>query len=143
MHIFKNNRSAVTDVIINERKLLVVKRGYEPSKGMLDLPGGFVNPDENAESALKREINEELNLVIDSCSYITSHPNNYSFGGITVPCLEFFFTCTIKDISQLKAGDDAEEYYWLNIDSIDSSSFAFSSTRYFLDTILRSNEYQP
>jgi len=141
LHIFKNNSSAVTALIVHENNILTVKRNHEPSWGMMDLPGGFVDPGESAEDALKREINEELNLKLISSTYIGSHPNNYDFGGITVPCLDLFFKCTIEDFSTLQAGDDAQSFQWINISEINISDFAFSSTRYFLDTILRTKDY--
>ena len=40
-------------------KLLLVRRGGHPCLGMWALPGGFVNPDENTEAAVLRELEEE------------------------------------------------------------------------------------
>lgn len=39
--------------------VLAVKRGAEPFKGRLALPGGFVQPNENLEQAARRELHEE------------------------------------------------------------------------------------
>lgn len=44
--------------------VLLVKRGGHPEKGKWALPGGFVNPDENADEAAWRELKEETNLDV-------------------------------------------------------------------------------
>ncbi len=45
-------------------KLLAVKRGIEPCKGGLALPGGYVDEGESAEMAAARELLEEANLNV-------------------------------------------------------------------------------
>jgi ADP-ribose pyrophosphatase YjhB (NUDIX family) len=45
--------------------LLAVRRGIEPSKGMLALPGGYINLGETWQAAGAREVLEETGLSID------------------------------------------------------------------------------
>ena len=64
------NASAATAAIITNSKseILLATRAFEPAKGKLDLPGGFVDMNETAEEALIRELKEELNInVITIC----------------------------------------------------------------------------
>ena len=42
------------DIAEKEIKLLLIKRSFEPAKGKWSLAGGFVNPDENLDSAATR-----------------------------------------------------------------------------------------
>ena len=50
---YLNNSAAVACLIFNkEGKLMLARRAIEPAKGMLDLPGGFVEPMESAEAAV-------------------------------------------------------------------------------------------
>jgi mutator protein MutT len=52
-------------VIVDEGKVLLVKRKYEPLKGQWSLPGGMVEIGETLETALAREMLEETALRVD------------------------------------------------------------------------------
>lgn len=43
-------------------KVLLLERAVEPAEGMLDFPGGFIEPGESLEAGLVREIKEEIGL---------------------------------------------------------------------------------
>ena len=49
----------------NQKKVLLVKRGNEPSKGLWSLPGGMVELGERVREAGIREVKEECNIDID------------------------------------------------------------------------------
>ena len=70
---YANPSSATAAFILNGRgELLVVRRAKEPSKGTLDLPGGFVDIGEDIEQGMRREIAEETGLVVEDIKYIFS-----------------------------------------------------------------------
>jgi ADP-ribose pyrophosphatase YjhB (NUDIX family) len=46
--------------------LLVVRRGIEPRRGQLALPGGFINLGESWQAAAARELEEETGVRIDA-----------------------------------------------------------------------------
>ena len=52
-------------VIVDEGKILLIRRKYEPLKGHWSLPGGMVEIGETLEAALTREMQEETGLVVD------------------------------------------------------------------------------
>jgi ADP-ribose pyrophosphatase YjhB (NUDIX family) len=52
-------------VIVDDGKVVLVKRKYEPLKGHWSLPGGMVEIGETLESALSREMLEETGLRVD------------------------------------------------------------------------------
>nr|WP_320119091.1 NUDIX domain-containing protein [uncultured Marinifilum sp.] len=116
-HLYINASAAVAALIINKKgEILLTRRAVEPDKGMLDLPGGFVDIQETAEHAVKREIKEELDLEIQDMSYFMSYPNEYIFGGISVFTIDLAYICRIDSFNGISAMDDisAFEFYQPN-----------------------------
>ena len=108
-HYFINPAAAVAALIENERgELLLTVRAFEPHKGMLDLPGGFVDINEPAEKAVIREIKEELNLDATEVKFLASFPNEYIFSGYSVYTCDLAFCCKVSNWGQLKVQDDVK-----------------------------------
>lgn len=57
--------AGVGALIVHEGKLLIVKRGVEPSKGKWSIPGGAVELGEKIRDALLREVKEECGLDVE------------------------------------------------------------------------------
>lgn len=92
--LYFNIACAVGGLIVDQTgRLLLVRRAKGPSQGLLALPGGFVDPGETAEEALRREVREEVGLSVEIAAAIGSHQNAYSYKGITYPVLDFFYVC--------------------------------------------------
>ena len=66
-HNHKNPVPAVDFLISKDEnsKILLVRRKNDPFKGMLSIPGGFMNQGETAEEAMIREAKEETSLVVE------------------------------------------------------------------------------
>jgi len=113
-HLYINSAAAVAALIVNDKgEILFTTRAVEPYKGMLDLPGGFVDIMETAESALIREIKEELNLDIENFQYLMSSPNEYIFGGLSVFTLDLAYLCHPKSFNHIHAKDDISDYEFI------------------------------
>ncbi len=119
-HYFINSSAAVAGLIQNKNgDLMLTIRAFNPNKGMLDLPGGFVDPMESAETALKREIKEELNLDIVEMKYLTSFPNEYIFSGFSVYTTDMAFVCKVDGWENMHIQDDITDIVFVNKENLD------------------------
>jgi len=100
----------------NKLELLMIKRGNEPYKGFLALPGGFVNMNENLEDAAKRELEEETGVKL---SYLEQL---YTFGDVNrdprgrVIAVAYYGLVKSNEHNAI-GGDDADEAFWIPINN--------------------------
>ena len=116
-------------IVDDDGRLLVARRGKEPAKGTLDLVGGFVDMDENAEQGICREIQEETGLVVENPAYLFSVPNLYVYSGMTIHTLDMFYLVRVATGVSVKAADDAAELMWMNLGDIRPEDFGLMSIR--------------
>ena len=139
---YQNPRASTAAFILNEKgELLVARRGKEPAMGTLDLPGGFVDNDENAEEDMAREIKEETGLVIapESLEYQFSIPNVYHYSGMNIHTLDFFFLCRVDNDVRVQANDDAAELQWVPLREVYVERFGLRSIRQAVHRFLAQN----
>ena len=126
---FANPSSATAAFIVRDGQLLVARRGKEPARGTLDLPGGFVDMDETAEQGMRREIMEETGLQVLRLDYLFSLPNRYLYSDMMIHTLDMFFRAEVSDDAVPKAADDAAELLWVPIAQLQPALFGLDSIR--------------
>jgi NAD+ diphosphatase len=132
---FFNAASAVGALIVKNGKLLTGVRTNDPGKGMLDLPGGFVDPGESLEQALERELQEELSIRPVSMKYFSSGSNYYLYESVEYITCDVFFICEIDSFKSMKASDDISEYKWVTLKDINLHEFAFESVKQVVEKL--------
>ena len=60
--LYQNPHPAAAVLYLQEDRLLLVKRGVAPQKGLWALPAGFQEMDETPEQAARREMHEETGM---------------------------------------------------------------------------------
>jgi NAD+ diphosphatase len=127
---FHNVAAAVGALIYCQGKLLLVKRGLEPSKGLLDVPGGFVDYGESNEQALRRELFEELQLSVEAMQYLFSVPNTYVYKEVEYHTVDsFFLIMLVKRPTLFLQATELNGYCWLSLEDIDADKLAFASLK--------------
>ncbi|MDJ0626115.1 MAG: NUDIX domain-containing protein [Candidatus Caenarcaniphilales bacterium] len=127
---FHNTAATVGAAIKYKDKILLTSRAYNPGKGMLDLPGGFVDYNESLEDALRREIEEELGITnLGDMKYLFSFPNSYDYADITYRTLDSFFAINLKEEPQMNLSDEISDVSWMNLDKINLEEVAFDSIK--------------
>jgi ADP-ribose pyrophosphatase YjhB (NUDIX family) len=133
---FHNTASATGAIIFSRKGILLVKRAQPPKKGFLDVPGGFVNYGEPLESALKREVREELRVDITDWKYLGSFPNTYLYETVTYHTVDVFYICHYDESQSLLPNKEIEDIVWVtDIDSLQMDLVAFDSTKAALSLV--------
>ncbi|WP_353941688.1 NUDIX domain-containing protein [Streptomyces sp. HUAS MG91] len=94
--------------------ILLVERGQEPYAGQWALPGGFLEPDEAAEEAARRELAEETGLA-DVAGLHLEQLRTYSEPGRDprMRVVSVAFAALVPDAPQAQGGGDAARAAWL------------------------------
>ncbi len=126
---YQNTAAAVAVLLEYKEHFVIMKRGREPGKGLLDLPGGFVDPDESAEDACRREIREEIGVEISDLTYRSSCGNTYPYKGITYKTCDMLFTARCESSSFTPQEDEIQEILFIEKDKLSLENFAFDSLK--------------
>jgi 8-oxo-dGTP diphosphatase len=112
---YSNRGVSVDAVIIRGDQILLIQRGTEPDKGRWGTPGGFINWDETAEDALKREVLEEtgLHVIKTRMVGVYSSPSRHPQQVINI-----LYLTEVDDTGKLKHGDDAMDAKWFPLDAL-------------------------
>jgi ADP-ribose pyrophosphatase YjhB (NUDIX family) len=109
-------------------RVLLVRRGKKPYRGMLALPGGFVRPGESLEDTAKRELREETGLKSSGIRleqlHTYSHPERDPRGRI----ISTAFLAIMPDPPEVTGASDAREADWVEVEESlwgPNSSLAF------------------
>ncbi len=129
---YHNAAASVMVILQDKTEVLLVKRNVNPGKGLLDLPGGFVDHKESATQTVIREIKEELNLDLteQELSFFGSYPNQYLYKNILYHTLDICFITNIEK-NRINTFDKQEiqEVTWYKKEEIRLEDFAFQSTK--------------
>ncbi|MBO8183192.1 MAG: NUDIX hydrolase [Archaeoglobus sp.] len=106
-------------VILEENRILLIKRASEPNKGLWSVPGGLVRLGERLEDALKREVKEETGLEVEVGDLAFVAEEIIELEGIKYHYIIIDFFASIKG-GELRAGSDALDVRWFDLDDPNS-----------------------
>ena len=123
--------AAVGAIVVNaKQEMLFVRRSRDPGKGKWGLPGGFVDPDETAEDALRREVAEETGLQVKTLSFLLTLPNRYEHHGVVAPVIDLFFEAQVASPERISlAEDELDAFEWSRPTPKHLDNMAFQSNR--------------
>ncbi len=109
----------------------MIRRKSDTFNNYLAIPGGFVDYGEAVEDAAIREAKEEINVDINLKAIlgVYSAPGRDPRG----PVISTVFIASFS--GEIKAGDDASDYEWLDLNKIDNEKLAFDHKKILHDYI--------
>jgi len=121
---FHNPIPAAGAMIINDGKILLVKRAREPKQGWWCIPAGFMEWTEHPSETAIREVEEEtgLKVKLDSLFEVYSGTDDPRTNAILIVYLATVIEGTPR------AGDDADEVGYFSFDAL-PEKIAFVSNR--------------
>jgi bifunctional NMN adenylyltransferase/nudix hydrolase len=133
-------------VVVQSGHLLVIRRGHQPGRGLLALPGGFLQPDLTLEENAVKELKEETRINVPVSVLKGSVKDRKEFDypdrsqrGRTITFAYFIeLQASLKDgLPKVKGGDDAAKAFWLPLSALGEKEEEFFEdhihiVRYFL-----------
>lgn len=107
MKTIKVVAAVICDSLEKPNKIFATARGYGEFKGQWEFPGGKVEIGETTEEALRREIKEELDIIIKVGNLIDTIEYDYPKFHLSMDC---FWCSVISGNIVLKEAEDAK---WL------------------------------
>jgi ADP-ribose pyrophosphatase YjhB (NUDIX family) len=105
---------AVSTLVRNRGRVLLVKRGRPPLEGYWAFPGGRVEPGETLLAAAEREVREETGVMVDGMRQIDTVEiiRRDATGGVESHFVLLVFGAEFKSGTPV-AGDDAADALWV------------------------------
>lgn len=119
----------VDAVVVQSGHILMIRRRAEPGRGLLALPGGFLDAseDKSLEDAMLREVREETGLKVPAPVLRGNIEEVKVFDAIERSTRgrtithAFFIKLPNGELPRIKAGSDASAAHWIPISQINSS----------------------
>jgi len=130
----KQPLAGIGAVIINEGKMILVKRGVEPGKGKWSIPGGLVELGETVREATIREAKEETGLdveiVVDRPLDAFDNIDIDEQGGLRYHYILMQFLTRPKS-GTLKPSSDVVDAKWVPIEEVEKYDLTKPFRRFF------------
>lgn len=119
-------------VLVHEGKIVLIKRGNEPSRGKWTIPGGLVELAESPEQAVIRETKEETCLDAENPSLIdvVSNVDLDEKGRVKYHYVIIDYLVHVKG-GTIKAASDAVDLRWVPFDEVENYDLTTSFRLFF------------
>ncbi len=114
----------VDTLVVCAKHVLLVQRGHSPGKGLLALPGGFLEQSDTLQASAQRELQEETGLALSAEDWqaalqgvrVFDHPER-SLRGRTVTHV-FVLHLPGDALPEVQGGDDAAVADWVPLQEL-------------------------
>ena len=119
-------------VIVHDGKMVLIKRGNEPSRGKWTIPGGLVELAESPEAAVLREAKEETELEVENPFLldVVSNVDLDEQGKVKYHYVIIDYLVHIKT-GEAQAASDAAELRWVPFEEVETFDLTASFRLFF------------
>lgn len=134
--LFVDAASAAATVIVEGRRVLLVRRAIEPGRGRWGFPAGFQDYGESLEATAIREAAEETGLTVELRRLLTvtlsrEHPTRL---------VNLAVYLAVAVAGELRAADDADAAAFFSLDDV-PVELAFANNREILQRLLNDHPW--
>jgi 8-oxo-dGTP diphosphatase len=104
-------------VTCDDGRILLARRKFEPEAGKWDLPGGFLEEDEDPLDGLRRELREEAGVEIEPLEFAGVWADRYGNADDAAATLNLCWHARIVSGEPTPA-DDVAEFGWFAVDHL-------------------------
>jgi 8-oxo-dGTP diphosphatase len=133
---FTDPKVGVGVIVVENGRLLLVRRAVNPQKGKWSIPAGFVDSGEDPMKTAVRETFEEtnLNVAITGLADVVFNPNTKP--GQAGASIFIIYQADLLN-GELKAGDDADDAGFFDLHQL--PELAFTSTNHLIEKLRTAN----
>lgn len=119
-------------VIVQDRRIVLIQRANEPSKGKWTIPGGLVDLAESLEAAVMREAQEETGLVASDPALldVVSNVDIDEQGKVKYHYVIIDYLVHVKSL-EAKAASDAADLRWVPLGEVECYNLTASFRLFF------------
>jgi uncharacterized membrane protein len=116
-------------LVVQSGHVLLVKRGAQPGKGLLALPGGFIQSDETLLNGMVRKLREETQIKVPAPVLAGSVKSQAVFDapfrsgrGRTITHAFYIELRSEESLPKIKGGGETSHCFWLPLGQLDSTT---------------------
>jgi 8-oxo-dGTP diphosphatase len=125
-------------VIVEEKRVLLIRRGTAPLLGEWSLPGGVLECGETLREAVVREAREETGLMIETGEMLGVYERVIRGDEVRVRYHYVLIDFLCRPVGgDLKAGSDAADVRWFTRDELPALNLAYDASDVVLKGLVR------
>jgi ADP-ribose pyrophosphatase YjhB (NUDIX family) len=132
--LYDNPAPTASALVVRDGRLMLTRRARQPYEGMWDVPGGFVEPLEHPEQAVRRELLEETGLEVEVGPLIGVFTDVYGEDGVAT--FNLYYSASVLSGDERPA-DDVSEIGWFPLAEVPLHEVAFANGREAIVTFVR------